>query len=352
MKKIFVFLFFAGVATLSAQPSFTEADLPAVGYQAQFISDSSSGKIVDLGKTGGPKTWDFSKEVFGDTVVFEVLSPANTDWDTLFPKSEFVYHTSGPISDTISGDMWEYLRTTSAYVRLLGGIAVYDTITLHGKCNPEQIYATLPLQMGSKWSDSIVLSDTFSTDPAPLVLEIRRFETNEVDAWGTVTVPLGSYSSLRVRTYDTTYISLTLATIPFMADTSMTINYKWLAKDVGGVMTVGSYDGEQNPEFQEAATYIPLVKNNKSGAVLETPASTSGTLSVIGNKVLFETGIAGHVKIAVYDVLGRSMGTIYEGTPAAGKTVVTMPEGMTRGVYFVKMRTQKENMTVKAILLN
>lgn len=352
MKKIFPFLFLLSFVILNAQPSFTEADLPVIGYEAMFVSDTSSSIVVDLDKAGGPREWDFSREVFGDTALFEVLSPDNTDWDTTFTKAEFVYHTTGVLGDSMSGNMWEYLRTTSAYVRLLGGVAVYDTLTLLGKCNPEQIYTPLPLEMGSKWSDSIILQDTLSTDPAPMVIEIKRYESNEVDAWGTVTVPLGSYSSLRIRTYDTTYITLTLATLPIMGDTSMTINYKWVAKDVGGVMTISSNDGETDPEFQDAASYAPLVKNNITTSVEEKPALYTSSLTVIGNKVLFESPTLMPVKLAVYDILGRNVGTLYDGTPKAGKEVVNLPPGLSRGVYFIKMVTDKENLTVKAVILD
>ncbi len=352
MQKIIPFLFLSCFVILNAQPSFTEADLPAVGYEGQFVSDTSSQIIVDIGKTGGPRTWDFSKPVFGDTSIFEVLSPDSTDWDTIFTKAEFVYHTTGSLGDTTSGDMWEYLRTTMTQVRLLGGAAMYDTLTLIGRCNPEETYLPLPLEMGSSWGDSIYLADTLSLDPAPLVLEVIRIESNKVDAWGTVTVPQGTYEALRIQVFDTTYISLTLATMPFMADTSMTINYQWVAKDVGGVMTIGSYDGETDPEYQEASMYRPLVKNNINTAVEENQVITTGSIAVAGNKIFFEAATPGFVELTIYNIAGQSLGTIYKGTPSDGKTTVELPKGLSKGVYFIKMRSNNENLTAKAVVID
>lgn len=351
IKKYFAVVFLFCSLPLAAQPEFTEADLPTIGYNAEFVSDTASEVIVDVGKPGGPRTWDFSRLVTGDTALFEVLAPEGTAWDTFFPKAEYVYHTTGVGNDSLSGDMWQYLRTTAIQMRLLGVTFNVDTLALMGKCDPEQTFLPLPLKMGSQWSDSLYLMDTVALDPAPVVVTYGEHKTSLVDAWGTVTVPKGSFEALRVLVHDTVFITVMLGPIPFMADTSMTINYQWLASHVGPVMTIASRDGEGDPEFDTASRYAPLVKNNINSSIEEKPETKPCDALVFeAGKVFFQADGRSYTDLTLYDALGRSIGTLYSATPSAGRHSANLPSGLAKGVYFVRMRTPDKCLSGKIVV--
>jgi hypothetical protein len=352
IKKYFAVLFLLFSLPLVAQPEFTEADLPAIGYNAEFVSDTASEIIVDVGKPGGPRTWDFSKPVTGDTALFEVLTPAGTVWDTFFPKAECVYHTTGVGNDSLSGDMWQYLRTTAIQMRLLGVTFNIDTLALMGKCDPEQTFLPLPLKMGSQWSDSLFLMDTISMDPAPVVITYHEYKTSLVDAWGTITVPKGTYEALRLLVHDTVFVNVMLGPIPFMADTSMTINYQWLASAVGPVMSIASRDGEGDPEFDTASGYAPLVKNNINTSIEDKPQAKPGDALVFEEgKVFFEADGKSYIDLTLYDAVGRTIGMLYGATPQAGRQSVELPRRLPKGVYFVRLRAPEKSSCGKIVII-
>jgi hypothetical protein len=65
------------------------------------------------------------------------------------------------------------------------------------------------------------------------------------------------------------------------------------------------------------------------------PNPTSGTTSLPYN-----TSIHGHVRLAVYDLLGREVAVLFEGLQAAGSHEATMQaEVLPSGVYFVQLTT-------------
>ncbi len=240
MRKILVLLISVLAALpLVAQPVFTADNLPEIGYEAMFKADTSEEIIVDVGATGGPQTWDFSREVFGESTPFEVLYPEDTPAGVLFPDAEFTYHLAGTLIDTLSGEIWQYYKTTSTEMLMVGDYIesyhpILDSIKITHNYEPDRMNSVFPLQMGAQWQDFFHTVD--SLDPTGVfIIETTSSSSSRVDAWGTAITPADSFAALRYVTYDTTDIIVRIMAVP---DTilSRTINYTWVAADVGPVM--------------------------------------------------------------------------------------------------------------------
>jgi hypothetical protein len=156
MRKIVLLLVSAFAALpLAAQPVFTADDLPPIGYEAEFLSDTSEHIIVDVGTTGGPQRWDFSRKVEGETIPFEVLDPNTTPVGFLFPDAEFVYHLAGTLMDTLSGEIWQYYKTTSTEMLMVGDYIesyhpILDSIKITHNYEPDRINSVFRVQ--AEWT--------------------------------------------------------------------------------------------------------------------------------------------------------------------------------------------------------
>jgi hypothetical protein len=106
MRKLFVF--FAVILSalpLLAQPVFTEDDLPDIGFEATHLIDPDTLIPVNVGSTGGPQTWDFSREVIGDTQSFEVIEVAGTPVADSFPQADYVQYLNTLVFDSVAAEV-------------------------------------------------------------------------------------------------------------------------------------------------------------------------------------------------------------------------------------------------------
>lgn len=355
MRKISVFsAVILAALPLAAQPVFTEEDLPSIGYEATFAEDTSDIILVYVGSTGGPQRWDFSRKVEGDTIPFEVLDPATTPVGFLFPDAEFAYHQAGTLADTISGEMWQYFSTTQTEMLIIGDYIesyhpIIDSIKITHVYEPDRINSVFPLQMGAEWHDYFHTVD--SLDPTGVfTIETTSSSSSRVDAWGTVITPADSFVTLRYVTYDTTLI---IVRIMDVLDTilSRTINYSWVAADVGPVAYITSLDDEQNPEFDTASSYRVL--NGDSGGVVESGLIKSSLhLEITGDDVYFSVPHTDEVRLDLYDAAGRRLSALYHGVLPAGDHNLRLPTDLAQGVYFIRLNTSGESLAIKFVVLN
>ncbi|TET23810.1 MAG: T9SS type A sorting domain-containing protein [Candidatus Stahlbacteria bacterium] len=355
MRKAWTFLFLIAFLPLSAQPVFTADDLPPIGYEAEFLSDTSEYIIVDVGTTGGPQTWDFSREVEGETIPFEVLDPTATPVGFLFPDAEFVYHLAGTLMDTLSGEIWQYYKTTSTEMLMVGDYIesyhpILDSIKITHNYEPNRINSVFPLQMGAQWHDFFHTVD--SLDPTGVfTIETTSSSSSRVDAWGTVITPADSFKALRYVTYDTTDIIVRIMAVP---DTilSRTINYNWVAADAGSVTRIASLEDETDPQFDTAGTYMVLIENNLTPGIEETKMATSPEIRIRNQKVFFNTARAGVVELNLYDAGGRMAACLCHGILPSGEHSLPLPADLPRGVYFIRINTSGGTLSGKFVVLD
>jgi len=353
MRKISVFLITLAALPLVAQPVFTADNLPEIGYEAMFKADTSEEIIVDVGATGAPQTWDFSRAVEGTEVPFEVLDLEDTPaGDSFSTVADFVYHIDRlPINDTMSVESWQYLKVTPSELLMVGDYnIVFDSMALFHDYEPDRTNSSLPVQMEAQWQDSYYTADTLD-ETGLIVLEMWGASSSEVDAWGSVTVPAGTFEALRYVTYDTTITLLTIF-VPGDPDTTATINYTWAAADVGPVMMIRSRNWETDPEFDTAGTYVVLTENNLTPGIEETKMTAPPEIRIRDQRVFFHTAQAGVVELDLYDAGGRRAASLCHGTLPAGKHSLPLPADLLRGVYFVQMRTSTGSMTGKFVVLD
>ncbi|MBL4656822.1 MAG: T9SS type A sorting domain-containing protein [Flavobacteriales bacterium] len=197
-------LLLANANMTQAQITITIADFASIGDTVINLYDTLAPAGTTVGGTGS-QTWDYSDLAFdyGDTTVY--VDPASTTNGGDFTSSNIA--TSG---DNFSA----YLYADSTGI-LFNGIATdfFGTGTaLSVLYQPTQQIIEFPATDGDSFSDTsafeVIISGADLGIPAGFVDSVRfsrlSYYTSNIDAFGTVTTPSGTYQAIRQYTVETT----------------------------------------------------------------------------------------------------------------------------------------------------
>ena len=95
---------------------------------------------------------------------------------------------------------------------------------------------------------------------------------------------------------------------------------------------------QSTPNQKEA----PISSVVKSLSIYPNPLVGAGNLS-------FELSIPGHVRVSVYDVLGRRVQTLREGVARAGKHTIPLSLDIPGGTYFVRVEHDGTSHTISFV---
>lgn len=225
-----------------AQITITDADLPLPGdtFRVSFAPISS---VVDLSITGANQTWDFS-----------TLSNNSQTVDSFIPVSATgiiysFFFTNSPVNPNRASivqrgpdltavpqlqvtDVYNFFFTDNSQFRQVGIGASLNGIPTPVAFGNKDIIYNFPVAFGNQDSSD---SDYGLSIPGMGTYAADQKRVNNVDGWGTVITPYGSFSSLRVVSELTGNDSLYLDTLGmgFMVPRPVLREYKWLAPGEG-----------------------------------------------------------------------------------------------------------------------
>ncbi|MBN2379521.1 T9SS type A sorting domain-containing protein [candidate division WOR-3 bacterium] len=351
---------------LMAQPVFTADDVPEIGLKLTYTYDQSPLLAVNIGTTGGPQTWDFSREVSGAVDSMDIIEPSGTPAEDSFPDADrayyrqgyFVYKVSEIEYDTINYETYAYYKTTSTAVLYLGQYINYHSTEFPDECedtDPDLISSAVPLQMDAQWQNSTSSVDTVEQEEFIYTLDQTGNSHTKVDAWGEMLLAQDTFEVLRAITYDTTVLHVTGLNFPLDTTTTFTyITYTWRAAGLGQVALIRSEEGETNPDFALATSYVVLTEHSGGGTEVEDIASRSVVpdLGVRGGKVRFNLTMTGQVKLEVFDVGGRKTCGLFHGVLPEGEQVFDLPRDLNSGVYFIRLEHPSGTSAGKFVIVN
>ena len=234
---------------MSAQITVLDTDLMSIGDVIYQAYDDAPASSISVGNAGPNQTWDFSALQEMEIETIEVVSPVGTLYGSMYPNANLCI-------DIDNGLM--YLDKSSSGVVMVGfaDLPVNNVMMI-----------PLPLTFGLTYQDGpntitdsvfvnagvLNIPNTFitsiSTNPLhdqidSLKLKVVLTKDFNVDAWGSVTIPLGSYDALRLKVEETTitefyaycsegglgggwFSAQALAPIP----TEISIRYEWWSND-------------------------------------------------------------------------------------------------------------------------
>ena len=206
-KLLIIAMVFFSVNTF-AQITVTDADLVGVGDIFYQASDTSGlGSSINPGNTGPNQTWDFSSLQVQNTVTSQCVSPNGTPHALSYPNANLCIEESGD---------YLYFNKSSNKVEFLGeGDSVFQQ---------PLVVLPLPLTYGSTYTDGpIAILDSMISGPivalalasqsvtaamlsqgAAHTADTINIQANlltefNVDAWGSMTIPMGTFDCLRLK---------------------------------------------------------------------------------------------------------------------------------------------------------
>jgi len=319
---------FAGTA-LKAQITVTSSNMPIVGDKFIWVYDSS-GTITSPGGSGGSQTWNFSTMNVKSPDTINVVTPGSTPYASKFPGAGMAFKLSQGKSE------YEFVNTTVSAFDYLGVTlynATYGQIYYH--MNPVWDFYALPATYGTTWSGTYIstMKTAYASGPYDSIGEIEYATySDDIDAWGNITTPTGTYNSLRdkhlEKDVDSTllHIASPPSWVTVLTTTSHYNFYSWYSNSADYFIAEVLMDSND-----VAVTGVQWLKNSPAGIneltnsngktwVYPDPASDAVNIQM-------STGINGTIKIV--DMTGQEMANM----PYNGKIQINTVH-YPSGVYF------------------
>ena len=360
MKKIKLFIIALTLlgSNTFAQITVTDTDLIGVGDIIYQANDTLPGSTITPGNAGANQTWDFSSLQIMDWDYTEFISPAGTPYTAMYPNANLCFEEDGE---------FYYVNKSTSGVELVG----VDNFPLN------MLIAPLPLTYGLIYSDGPnTIMDSSMVNmfiPDSLALLISSFQaqkvdsiniqvtlTNDfnVDAWGDITIPMGTYSSLRVNAQEVTVTSFSAYCTDtlfgtgngwypmpqqlFPSETEITNHYQWWTNDASVKFIVADLEVDSAGNVI-ATSFLTLpfplaLAELPKDAINVFPIPTTYQLNIEANSTDLAT-------YKMYDISGN---LILENT-FTKNTKVDL-NNIAKGTYLLNITTKKGSFTKKIIV--
>lgn len=356
-----------------AQITITSGDILGLIGKSQILEDDTSGNdiAVNVGAAGQNRTWDFRSVILqSDKWTNQFVAPSGTPFAAKVPQSNFVQKTT--IASDPSSSFYLYYQVASNNLRTLGGGVVSPDTTFFGFLGTQNL-GPLPLQFGMTWVS--VETDTFG-DAQTFAIISTSTSNNSVDASGQVRLPSGDFDCLRIRDNNVTVSTTIFNGIPLPPDTSRTIDYRWISKADFLVAAVTSQDGETNPSYTTATSFVRIFSKTTSVASpranehvpmdfglsqnFPNPFGNGATSRLAGNsttEISFQLARAERTDLSIYNITGEKVRTLVSGTVQPGHHSVkwdgTDENGkrLASGTYVYRLKVGNLQQARKMILL-
>lgn len=256
MKKLYILLpFLCLCAFADAQITIDASDAPPVGATYLYGVDTLLSEFGP-GPDGMDQSWDFIGFDQDETLFTSSVDPATAPGASTFPDADIALETGGLYSFAIINEDGLFG---------IGGITEQEGVLFSANFDPPQQLLANPTSFGTTFTSEfgfeiIIDGADFGVDSL-WVKQVGLTEA-EVTASGMVTVPGGTYETLRltstITTIDSVWVKFFGNWLLVQDDMSTTINYEWWGKDGVGAVATLETDTDGNPlELQYLIEYQP-----------------------------------------------------------------------------------------------
>jgi hypothetical protein len=349
-KLLYAFLFISLSISGFSQITITTDDMPMPGDSYLISTTNEFG--LDYESTGENYTWDFStlQPNVQDTVNILSISDVPTLYLFFFNNPFDPQHQSNVVQELVNTDLVDgvgienalgFAKSNSSFLEITGVGAEISGIQAPITFEDNQLIYSFPLEYGSTDQDTWEFS--ISAEGQGYFGQQGNL-TYEVDGYGELIIPLGTFDVLRVKRtfvqYDTAYNAATQ--IGFGVNRVIT-RYEWVGLESGlSLLEIETEFGLVN-----RVTYqdVPFISNLPEQAAFENmviyPQPALDIITIDLGKQPSQK-----VLVAIYDLSGKLRGEwIYE--PA--RTIHLLPDLQT-GMYLLEVKSGRQNRIQKLIL--
>tara|TARA_B100001540_G_C15810087_1_gene644075 strand:- start:1600 stop:2688 length:1089 start_codon:yes stop_codon:yes gene_type:complete len=343
-----------------SQITVTDADLLGIGDVIYQAYDEMPSPSISPGNPGSNQTWDFSSLNATESESLEIISPVGTPFESNHPTANMCIETEE--SEYI------YINKSSSGLSLVG----FDDIPY------PQLILPLPLTYGSSTSigPSTILDSSminmFVADSLALLFSLGQAQTIDsikivinattdfnVDAYGSVILPMGTFECLRLKAEDIT----TTEYFAYCTDTLFGgIGSNWYAMN----STIFPSDVETNSSFQfwsndplakfvlanfylDSAGNVEEVEFLESSGVSSVSESNNTYFSVFPIPATYNVTITSESNDEVNTVLSDINGREVKRFEFINSITLNL-EDLDKGTYILNLKTENGELVKKLIV--
>lgn len=341
-KTIYAFalLLAVFVPVAQAQITITDTDMPSLNDTIR-LSTTTDQWSVDATSTGAGYNWNFSflypesqkldtcADVASLPIAYQfyfnniILYAA---WKANFGMRGQEFDLAGMFTMT---DVYNFYKKGTTKYQNVGFGANINGIPASVRKNPIETVYSLPMSFGDSFTN---YSEYVVTIPSLGEYREKKTKSAEVDGWGTVTIPMGTFPVLRMKVMVNIIDSIYVDAIGFAFENPRPtqIEYHWLAQNKDVPVLQINADSTTG-----AITQIIYQDNHVSLAGITEALSVSG-FDVYPNPVsnLFTVKAAEPiVRVELYDISGRRA---YSTQPFNTQFNIQLPASIDKGTYVIE----------------
>ncbi|MDR0969649.1 MAG: T9SS type A sorting domain-containing protein [Lentimicrobiaceae bacterium] len=311
MKKVLVLLLFLlGIEATYAQITIVSSDMHVVNDTVR-TSVAYNTDMFDFTATGADFTWNFGSLIPAAQLV-DTFYAVNTLPLTIylfymtsanlvkpFQITDLLPNTIGEIPDI---KIYQLFNNTSNSFKDVGYGIELDGLGIPLKYSQADEIYRFPMTYAQAFNSNAFLDTNI---PSVGTIYIDRQRQSEVDGWGSITTPYGTFEALRYRSvvYETDSIDLPSYEISQRFERNYT-EYHWLTKESGTpILKVHIEEGIEMPivTYVDSARVITIgtdeIEQRKDLVIYPNP--TTGILNIQLNE------IDSQGDLSIYDITGR-----------------------------------------------
>jgi len=299
--KTFYFLnlfLFVGIV-LNAQITINSSDLVSVGDTVIQGSDENITSYT-IGGTG-EQTWDFSglSADSEDTLVFVDLS--ETPFGSDFPDAEMAVKI---LPDT----MFMYIDLETSYLHIIGMSAnPYNAVYF----NPFQNIMPFPVTYGDEYYSVYMSVAKFFNGTDSMMYRQYANDTVNVDAYGDLTLPSGTYNTLRFyhNVYRTDSVFLKVGTEWILQNRQDYPNdyYEWWTNNPNVKMKITELQTDEQGNVIGGNFVKSVFIHNTSVKEINTDCSDLIITNIGNGTILIKNIPKEYYRLCIYDVSGKEI---------------------------------------------
>lgn len=345
MRQLFYVCLLFGMGTAQAQITITRSDMPQSGDTARVMNAANAPNLATrLTATGADFEWNFADLQAQTDELHNYRAGLQT------PYFYFLTSYGREVQESVNllvvnlEQLYDFYSLNNNRFAVTGKGFTVTGLPLPAFFSDADEMFFLPLTYQRNDSSTFA----YGLD-IPTVGEYssRGGRKTEVDGWGRITTPTGTYDCLRVKSTLRIVDSITFNGFNIGLPQRTEVQYYWLAKGEKAPIlkaTGTSFFGQFNPNLIQyrynAPVLVPPLKVQvEAGEVLLYPNPTSEILYLAVN------GIDRIEAVQMYDEFGRLV-KVFEGNPKAGIDIRDLQSGF----YTVRVYGQYGVYTEKVVI--
>lgn len=350
-----------------AQLTITNADMPSVGDTFR-VSNGLITAAIDPVPTGSQFTWDFSmlQMVTQDVDTFVNVSSTGGIYSIVFSNLPFNPYRANLAARgsalpaipqlTISDVVYFYYNSSGGYEVSGYGANINGVSAPIPFNNKDKIY-DFPLNFGNTDSSD---SDFQLNVPGLGFYGHNQHRVNEVDGWGTLITPFGSFNTLRIKSQITSVDSLYIDSVGtgFGFSLPPTTEYKWLGAQSGIPLLQITTTNTLGTEIISSIRYRDSLRVLTGIEALDAQSNLQPFLYPNPSNGIFtlETTITtgNPTAITLYSINGEKIKELWSGNLRVGKNSLNFDikdTPLANGIYLLKIESDGSEQ-VRLLMLN